>query len=52
VAHTEPSPVLIDETFARFDEVWAAAGTPLTVYHASPAELQRITQGTVADVAR
>jgi prolyl-tRNA editing enzyme YbaK/EbsC (Cys-tRNA(Pro) deacylase) len=51
IAHAEPSPVLVDATFRRFDEVWAAAGTPLTVFGASPAELLAITEGREADVA-
>jgi len=52
VAHAEPSPVLVDETFRRFGEVWAAAGTPLTVFPLSPAELLAITAGREAGLAR
>jgi prolyl-tRNA editing enzyme YbaK/EbsC (Cys-tRNA(Pro) deacylase) len=52
VAHAEPSPVLVDETFRRFGEVWAAAGTPLTVFPLSPAELLEVTDGREADVIR
>jgi prolyl-tRNA editing enzyme YbaK/EbsC (Cys-tRNA(Pro) deacylase) len=52
VAHAVPSPVLVDATFRRFAEVWAAAGTPLTVFPASPAELLEITGGREADVIR
>jgi prolyl-tRNA editing enzyme YbaK/EbsC (Cys-tRNA(Pro) deacylase) len=28
VGHTRPPIVLIDETLLRFDNIWAAAGTP------------------------
>jgi prolyl-tRNA editing enzyme YbaK/EbsC (Cys-tRNA(Pro) deacylase) len=52
IAHAEPSPVLVDTTFRRFGEVWAAAGTPLTVFALSPAELLEITGGREADVIR
>jgi prolyl-tRNA editing enzyme YbaK/EbsC (Cys-tRNA(Pro) deacylase) len=44
--------VLVDETFRRFDEVWAAAGTPLTVFGVSPDELVRVSGGREADVIR
>jgi prolyl-tRNA editing enzyme YbaK/EbsC (Cys-tRNA(Pro) deacylase) len=52
VAHSEPSPVLIDATFRRFGEVWAAAGTPLTVFPLSPDELVEISGGSEAEVIR
>jgi prolyl-tRNA editing enzyme YbaK/EbsC (Cys-tRNA(Pro) deacylase) len=52
LAHATRSPVLVDETFRRFDEVWAAAGTPLTVFPLSPDELVRVSEGREADVAR
>ena len=34
----------------QYDEVWAAAGTPNTVFSISPADLVRISQGHVEDV--
>jgi prolyl-tRNA editing enzyme YbaK/EbsC (Cys-tRNA(Pro) deacylase) len=35
-----------------FDCVWAAAGTPNAVFRIAPAELIRLAQGHVADVAK
>ena len=35
----------------RFDQVWAAAGTPRHVFPISPAALLRVSGGQVADVA-
>ena len=45
-----PAPVLtfVDETLLEFDEVWAAAGTPDSVFPLSPADLVRVSDGTVA----
>ena len=42
--------VLCDETLARFDVVWAAAGTPHAVFPIAPDELFRVTRGLVTDV--
>jgi prolyl-tRNA editing enzyme YbaK/EbsC (Cys-tRNA(Pro) deacylase) len=44
--------VLIDEELLHHDVVWAAAGTPRTVFPLVPAELVSRTGGTVAAVAR
>jgi len=44
-------PIVIDEALLRFDEVWAAAGTWTDVFPGSPADLVRVTGGTVADLA-
>ncbi len=35
----------IDETLFRYDELWAAAGTPHAVFRLSPADLVRISGG-------
>lgn len=50
VAHSGDNFVLIDEDLLRFDEVWAAAGTPNTVFPTSPADLVEMTGGRVADI--
>ncbi len=42
--------VLCDETLARFSILWAAGGTPHTVFPISPTDLFRVTAGRVADV--
>ena len=50
VGHPEPLRTLVDTELARYDEVWAAAGHPHTVFPTTYAELLRITGGTAADV--
>jgi prolyl-tRNA editing enzyme YbaK/EbsC (Cys-tRNA(Pro) deacylase) len=41
---------LIDRDLLQFDVVWAAAGSPNSVFRLTPDELVRITQGEVADL--
>jgi prolyl-tRNA editing enzyme YbaK/EbsC (Cys-tRNA(Pro) deacylase) len=43
--------VYVDRDLLQFDLVWAAAGTPNSVFSIEPRELVRITAGEVADVA-
>jgi prolyl-tRNA editing enzyme YbaK/EbsC (Cys-tRNA(Pro) deacylase) len=50
VAHPEPLRTLVDTELERYDEVWAAAGHPHTVFPTTYAELLRITGGQPADV--
>ena len=47
-----PGPVraLVDEDLLRYDTVWAAAGTPHTVFETTGDELLRVTGGTGAKV--
>ena len=52
VGHTGAPIVLIDSDLQRFPFVWAAAGTPNAVFRIAPADLVRLTQGLVADVAK
>ena len=51
VGHPEPIGTLVDIGLQRYDAVWAAAGTPHTVFRTSYAELLRITAGEPAEVA-
>ncbi|MPZ69154.1 MAG: YbaK/EbsC family protein [Actinobacteria bacterium] len=50
VAHLEGMTVLIDEDLTKFDEVWAAAGTPNAVFRTTPAALAEMTGGRIADI--
>lgn len=50
--HRETLRVFVDEDLLGFDELWAAAGTPHTVFPVTPAELTRATAGKVCDLAR
>lgn len=43
-------PVFMDEALLRHERVWAAAGTPRSVFPIAPAVLRRITAAEVLDV--
>ena len=49
--HTRPLRTAIDASLLQHEKVWAAAGTPDTVFEISSAALARCTSGTVADFA-
>jgi prolyl-tRNA editing enzyme YbaK/EbsC (Cys-tRNA(Pro) deacylase) len=51
LAHPEPLRTLVDTHLARYDVLWAAAGTPHAVFPTSYDELVRLTGATPADVA-
>ena len=51
VAHTMPLRCLLDTSLQRHTEIWAAAGTPESVFCMSPAELQQITAGSWKDLS-
>lgn len=50
--HKQPLPVLVDETLLQFDEVWAAAGTPFSVFAIMPPALLAASGGTAADLRK
>jgi prolyl-tRNA editing enzyme YbaK/EbsC (Cys-tRNA(Pro) deacylase) len=50
VGHPSPIRTLVDVDLGGFDVVWAAAGTPHTVYPTSYAELLHVTGGSPAEV--
>jgi prolyl-tRNA editing enzyme YbaK/EbsC (Cys-tRNA(Pro) deacylase) len=52
VGHASRPVVLIDRDLQRFAYVWAAGGTPNAVFRIAPADLIRLTQARVADVAK
>lgn len=49
--HPQPLPVLCDADLLGYDQVWAAAGTPDTVFALTPAALVEVSRARVADVA-
>ena len=51
IGHTQTLATYIDHDLLAYDEVWAAAGTPNSVFPIGPHDLVRITGGSVADVA-
>ena len=50
VGHTGPVKIFIDQDLNQYAEIWAAAGSPNAVFRLTPADLQRITGGTVIAV--
>lgn len=48
--HPAPLTTIVDEELARYPEIWAAGGTPHTVFPLTYDELVRLTGGTVAKV--
>ena len=51
VAHATPSVTLIDQTLFRFEDIWAAAGHPHSVFQLHPQQLMALSGAPVADVA-
>ncbi len=52
LAHSTPPVTLIDRDLLRFDEVWAAAGHPHSVFKLHPRDLAALTAAPVADVVQ
>lgn len=50
VGHCNPIETWIDHDLLQFDIIWAAAGTPFTVFSITPDELQTITAGGIQSV--
>ena len=50
VGHARPVETFVDEDLLRYDEIWAAAGTPNAVFRLTPAELVRVTGGRLAAI--
>jgi prolyl-tRNA editing enzyme YbaK/EbsC (Cys-tRNA(Pro) deacylase) len=51
LGHANALTTLIDRELLCFDTVYAAGGTPHAMFPLSPADLVRVTSGTVVDVA-
>jgi len=52
IGHRTAPIALIDESLMAFAKIWAAAGTPNSVFRLTPADLVALTGGTVAAVKR
>ena len=50
--HQTKLPVYIDQDFWQFELIWAAAGTPNTVFAITPDHLVQATRGIRADLKR
>ena len=51
LGHKEPLAAFIDRDLLPWPRLWAAAGAPNALFPLTPAELLRITGGTLAEVA-
>ena len=51
VGHPTRLITLLDQTLKDFDEIWAAGGTPTSVFCLTPGQLNELTGGVFADVA-
>ena len=50
VGHLQPVKLLLDEDLRRFEIVWAAAGTPFSVFPLRPDQLRALTGADWTDV--
>jgi len=50
--HTTALPVFVDAGLLRYQEVWAAAGTPHVNFAVDPRRLAEATNGAIADMTR
>ncbi|MEV6196629.1 YbaK/EbsC family protein [Streptomyces sp. NPDC051920] len=50
VGHPQTLPAVVDATLADYPRLWAAAGTPHTVFPTSVDELLRLTGGLLLPV--
>lgn len=50
--HATALRVFVDGSLLEHEELWAAAGTPADVFPISPADLVRVSGGTVHDLTR
>jgi prolyl-tRNA editing enzyme YbaK/EbsC (Cys-tRNA(Pro) deacylase) len=50
VGHVEPVETFIDEDLLKYEHIWAAAGTPQSVFQLNPVDLLRMTSGKIVSV--
>ncbi|MBK8784422.1 MAG: YbaK/EbsC family protein [Anaerolineales bacterium] len=50
IGHNEKMETYIDEDFLAYATIWAAAGTPNAIFELKTADLQKMTDGKVAQV--
>jgi prolyl-tRNA editing enzyme YbaK/EbsC (Cys-tRNA(Pro) deacylase) len=51
VGHARRLQIILDRDLQQYPELWAAAGTPHSVFRVDPARLAELTSGAWADVA-
>lgn len=50
IGHTKPVKLVLDEDLQQFATMWAAAGTPFSVFPLTPEKLLRITEAQWASI--
>ncbi len=50
IAHNQPMETYLDEDLMQYETVWAAAGTPNSIFELSPDQLKTMTSGRVVQV--
>lgn len=50
IGHSQPLPVYLDRDLMQYDSVWAAAGTPNTVFAIEPRQLAQASGAVIADL--
>ncbi len=50
LGHAQPLETYIDEDLFKYEEIWAAAGTPHALFKLTPTELETITGGLVVKI--
>jgi prolyl-tRNA editing enzyme YbaK/EbsC (Cys-tRNA(Pro) deacylase) len=50
IGHLNPLTTFIDEDLLQYDNLWAAGGTPNTVFKFNAADLEKMTGGEVVTV--
>jgi len=50
LGYSQPVKLLLDQDLKRFEKIWAAGGTPFSVFPLQPDQLRRLTGAEWADV--
>ncbi len=51
LGHPHPIDIYIDQDLLRYDQIWAAAGTPHAVFKLAPSDLILMTKGKPVNIA-
>lgn len=49
--HNQPLKTILDPDLRQYDTIWAAAGTPFSVFELKPADLDPLTAGSWVDLS-
>ena len=51
IGHNESLKTILDPDLKKYEEIWAAAGTPFAVFQLKPADLESLTKGRWVDLS-